>query len=452
MHKYFIVQIYGNHLRSLAEKVFFITSFIFFSEAFVPLIKDVSQLPLLQHLSSNQLQLFLNLPIFIGNILLFIGNLAKVRLLITKERLLWWFLAVALISILWCNVPTVTLRNVFVLSNATLLGIYFAACYSWKQQLQLLAWAFGIITVLSVLFIIFLPHYGVMGLDRFISTKAEEMQHTDSWRGIYVHKNHLGLMMSLSGLVFFFLAKSKDTTFNVKVFDSSKFALPSAKKTIFNSWIALVVFSLACVLIVGSDSVSSLVFLLVPITFWLLYRIWCWIYTLGVPFLMGSYFITGGLTVLLIIYLEKILAIVNKDFTLSTRTRLWVILWDNIWELPWLGYGYGGFWQVTDASKEIQRTIGAFHGHNGFLDLWLDLGLLGLSVFIGSFISAWFLAITYFKQTRTIQASWSIAYLLFFLLANISESSLLGQKALWLLYVAVVLSISKELLTTVRLP
>ncbi|NJL11116.1 MAG: hypothetical protein HC908_15720 [Calothrix sp. SM1_7_51] len=72
-----------------------------------------------------------------------------------------------------------------------------------KEQLQLLAWAFGIAAILSLLVCLAIPHYGVVGVGLIVS--QEEIVHTGSWRGIYIHKTFLGSIMSIGSLIFFFL-------------------------------------------------------------------------------------------------------------------------------------------------------------------------------------------------------------------------------------------------------
>ncbi len=65
--------------------------------------------------------------------------------------------------------------------------------------------------------------------------------------------------------------------------------------------------------------------------------------------------------------------------TLTGRLPLWEELMDRIAERPVLGYGYLGFWdaeRVEDLGETFQWEIP--HGHNLYLDVLLDGGVIGL--------------------------------------------------------------------------
>jgi exopolysaccharide production protein ExoQ len=58
----------------------------------------------------------------------------------------------------------------------------------------------------------------------------------------------------------------------------------------------------------------------------------------------------------------------GKDPSFSNRIPIWTFLWDYIQERPWLGYGYGAFWEdgVLPKSwfqKSLQFTPST--AHNG---------------------------------------------------------------------------------------
>lgn len=151
----------------------------------------------------------------------------------------------------------------------------------------------------------------------------------------------------------------------------------------------------------------------------------------------------GSVATLLLANAETILAAFGRDLTFTGRTELWAAVFNKIWERPWLGYGYTGFWQGwAGASGEVWSAVGweAPSSHNGLLDLWLDLGLLGLSAFILSFIATCLRSVTWVRLTKTAEGMWPLAYLTFLFLANITDSSLFKQNFLWLMYVVITMS------------
>ena len=82
------------------------------------------------------------------------------------------------------------------------------------------------------------------------------------------------------------------------------------------------------------------------------------------------------------------------------------------------------------------------NSHNGILDMWLDLGLLGLSVYLLGFISSMGRGLVYLRQSSAAAAIWPIMYLMYFWCSNQTESGFLRQNEIyWLLYVVVTVSL-----------
>jgi O-antigen ligase len=120
---------------------------------------------------------------------------------------------------------------------------------------------------------------------------------------------------------------------------------------------------------------------------------------------------------------------------------------EMIRQYPWLGYGYGAFWAGgwSGESAHVSLWVSRFandpvvvHAHNGFLDLLLDLGLLGLATFALGFSLATLRAVYWVRATRTAAGLWPLVYLTFILLYNFTESSILQHNnVFWILYVTV---------------
>jgi len=77
----------------------------------------------------------------------------------------------------------------------------------------------------------------------------------------------------------------------------------------------------------------------------------------------------------------------GKDTTFSGRTLIWEASFDAFLRQPWLGHGFGGLFyreQVSSETAEIWRQVGFpnSHAHNGPLDMALQLGLVGLAIFL----------------------------------------------------------------------
>ena len=58
---------------------------------------------------------------------------------------------------------------------------------------------------------------------------------------------------------------------------------------------------------------------------------------------------------------------------------------------PLLGYGYGGFWRgLSGESGNVISYVGfgVPHAHSGYLNIWLQIGAVGLGLFLASLFIA----------------------------------------------------------------
>ncbi len=64
----------------------------------------------------------------------------------------------------------------------------------------------------------------------------------------------------------------------------------------------------------------------------------------------------------------------------------------EITKRPILGYGFHAFWGrgLSGEATNIALSTGwvLAHSHNGFLDIWLDLGAVGLGLVLLTFLQA----------------------------------------------------------------
>lgn len=391
----------------LLEKGFCVLSLLFFTDAILPNLNEISGMNI------APIKLVLANGISLVSILLIVIGHKKVIPIVIREKWLWILLGIALASTFWSDVPGTTLRGSVFLAQITSFGVYFAARYSLKEQLRLLAATFSIVVLLSIAIALALPDYGVM-------TSQEGGVHAGAWRGIYIHKNGLGRMMVLSALVFLLSTSSSP-----------------------NRWIAWSGFILSIAIIVLSTSKTALAILFTSIALLPFYKALRWRSSLAGCFAIVTVLVGGSVAVLLASNAEAILGVFGRDLTLTGRTDLWVAVLDKIGERPWLGYGYGGFWRSWEGeSAQVLSTVrwAAPHSHNGFLDLWLDLGLLGLLTFALGFLAVCWRSVICLRLIRTSEGLLPIAYLTFLLLANLTESSLLRQNSLWILFTVITFS------------
>lgn len=153
--------------------------------------------------------------------------------------------------------------------------------------------------------------------------------------------------------------------------------------------------------------------------------------------------VTGGSP--FVAAMHAVLELFGKDTTLTGRQFLWDLVSEMAWQHPWLGSGYGGFWNELDGpSRNVILRLNwgpPTQAHNGYLDLFNELGLAGVAAFAAMSVG---LFISLARQLRSDDWKLGILNLALTVLIythNYAESSLLrGTHLLWLALLMVILS------------
>jgi exopolysaccharide production protein ExoQ len=347
------------------------------------------------------------LLIYLVTSVLLLCRWKKAISILSKVRFIWIILLLSALSIFWSAAPQVTLIRSVALLGTTLFGMYLATRYTLKEQLQLINSMFFVAILLSLLFAVALPKYGLMG-----------GLHSGALRGIYTHKNVFGKILALGGVN----------------------CLLSARANKSNGIFLWIIFGISTICLVLTRSSSSIFSFTNLILIFLGLRILRSPIITIPPALSAIALICINLYLFVQTNLKTILGSIGKDATLTGRGDLWPLVWDKIWERPWLGYGFSGFWQGFDGESASVWYASRWtppNAHNGLLDLWLELGLLGVMIFLIGFFRLLFKSLSYIRTTKTIEGFWPAICLFYLVMINLTESSLVIQNNLfWILYVA----------------
>lgn len=129
------------------------------------------------------------------------------------------------------------------------------------------------------------------------------------------------------------------------------------------------------------------------------------------------------------------------DATFSRRTDLWSFSISEIGDRPWIGAGYGGYWDVGEVHDPLNRaTPGTWlddvaygkinQAHNGYLDLALHVGIpltvVAIWISVRSLVRAYGLVLQAKRKEYGCANAFLYAFiLLFYLLHNFMEATLL---------------------------
>lgn len=397
--------IYSLSALRFVEKALLVAALLLFMRAFSPLFASYGPTGML-------VEGIVTIGVLALVGLLMLARADRFLYVFFLDKLLIIIVAFVVLSLIWSVAPLATATSLPIFLGATALGVYLASQYETNEQLRLFGVTFAIAAVMSMLFGLFLD-IGIM----------RDSSNAGSWQGILEHKNELGRIMVLTVIVFWL------KTPRTKV-----------------SWILI---ALAGVLLLLSQSVTSIVTSVTLIMIVPLFRVLQWRTTSAMPVILAvGLLILAIIALLTISNLASLTALVGKDLTLTGRTLLWGDVWQKIAERPLLGYGYNAFWLGLEGeSAEIWAKYGwrPNHAHNGFLDLWLELGIVGVLLLLVHLTKTGLRALRLATSNRSLIALWPLVLTAVLLLFSVNYSVLISQSLFfWSVYTCVALTLIRN--------
>jgi exopolysaccharide production protein ExoQ len=294
--------------------------------------------------------------------------LAGILILVTR-KLDWptfrknntWLLVIclyALISIAWSDFPLVSIKRYIRFSGTLLLAL---VVLSERKPLRafesILRRTAFVLVPFSLLLIKYFPAFGVM----YGRWSGELM-----WVGVADQKNSAGILFLISSFYLFWRVLrewwerkwrplKEQTCADVFILFLALYLLkgpPNAFSATSVCAFVLGVSALFWLLWMQSRQKLGGAFILVTVVVIL------FLYGLGVPF--------GARTIG-----SDILQLVGRDPTFTDRDQIWAELIPIAMQRPILGHGYGGFWILATENQVTEA-------HNGYLDVMLVLGVVGV--------------------------------------------------------------------------
>ncbi|MEM9922293.1 MAG: O-antigen ligase family protein [Cyanobacteria bacterium P01_D01_bin.50] len=394
----------------LIEKVFAIIGLTFFTGGF-----GVGSPPLLPAFLTSTIRY----GVWFVSLIVIVLNYKKALAMASQDIFICILVPIVYASSIWSLNPEFTDEYMGQVLRMSSFALYLATRFSIKQQVRLVAWTFAIGAIVSILVVWRLPGVGL-----------HWKYHLGAWKGIYDYKNTFGSMMIIGSIAFLLMP------------------VDSLKHQRYKWGF----FYLMLLLIYFSTSKTSLIVSFLVLFILYLYRKFRWQGKRSVFFLDLGIMIFGGISGLVVALWVEILGAFGKDGSLTGRVPMWTSAISRvITEQPLLGFGRGGFWaDESNYAIEAGMTIGPNyvppHAHNGYIDLALDVGLVGLSLFLISLTIAFFRSFKLAYNTDKSEYVWPLGFLLFLSLNNMSESYLLRlANVYWVLYVSTALSVGREI-------
>jgi exopolysaccharide production protein ExoQ len=300
------------------------------------------------------------------------------------------FLALATLSILWSFYPGATALGLFTTWLIALSALAVAVTFSWAEILRGLGWVLRGVLGLSLLFELFvslvlrapiLPLFTQPGVDYSIYDKIPPMLYwsrnelfevLDEGRiqGILGNANNLGMLALLALIVF-----------------AIQFADRTTSRRVSGAW-----FVIAAITVVFTRSATVTVALVAVVAVVAVIVAWR-----RVTSARGRALIGGGVLAILAAGIiavltlgDTLLGLLGKDSTFTGRFGIWDKVAALAEQRPAQGWGWVSYWMpwaepFTDLA--FRRGVRQLQAHNAWIDLWFQLGVIGLLVFAALVVS-----------------------------------------------------------------
>jgi len=174
-----------------------------------------------------------------------------------------------------------------------------------------------------------------------------------------------------------------------------------------------------------------------------------WVHRLGRNYLKGGAsrimsicvgVISIPIVILLVTRPDLIFDLMGKDSSLTGRSLIWPYVIDQIGEKPLLGWGYCAFWSgANPLALQISKAVAGDNwwvmiipnAHNGMLEMLLEIGFLGTSLFMFLFGRNFVMAIRCMNGPAGQIGLTSVLVLIGILITGVSEQVLVAAQQPW---------------------
>jgi exopolysaccharide production protein ExoQ len=323
----------------------------------------------------------------------------------------------AIASTAWSQDPLQSFLFGTLALAGTIFAFYLCSRLSPDEQLELFMFVGIAVLLSSIALAVLVPSMGVMQLDG-----------KGAWQGLFNHKNRcaMGMAFLLTPALFF--------------------AAPHALRK--NLKWGFIVLTLLLIGMTQSRTGWIIAFLLlafVPVIH-LFTRV-----SGREKFLITVIFSVVSLLLVFLVVenYATIARAMGKDPTLTGRLLIWRAVLSPISKSPLLGFGYSAFWLGTKGeSVNIVLATGyrnLANAENGILQLWLELGIVGVLIFLYTLVRACWNAMVCLTPDSPNYVKWYAAIIFLEILALVDGGKFMFPNSLdWILYVVSCLGLALQ--------
>jgi exopolysaccharide production protein ExoQ len=254
----------------------------------------------------------------------------------------------AIASSQWSVDPATSFRQGITLAGTTMCAAFLAFCIPVTRLYRMIGGLMVVLAFVTAFLAIAVPSLGLM-----------QDAYAGAWTGPWLEKNRTGAAMCIGALACIAAAITSGHP---------------------RRWIAGALICVVTIVLARSaTSLAAFVLGVGAITF-----VWMCRKGPAMTVLAGYLGLIGvaGIAAVMIFTPGVITDLLGRESNLTGRAEIWAAVQRRIEEKPFLGYGYGAFWggEKYDAIGYIWREVDfkARAAHNGWLDAWLEMGMVGL--------------------------------------------------------------------------
>ena len=335
----------------------------------------------------------------------------------------------------WSAYADETISGFLIQIGVTVIALFFAAVFSWRELLKIFANAIRIIIFGSFAVELFTSTFKgilpklIVGVDHEIQDAFTQSGHLfDGGRiqGLLGNAN-LVAAWALIGVITFAIeigvTKSRKTLSIASLVASLAMILVSKSAGIIFASIAVLLAAAVSLLAEGKDRDTRHRY----------YRI--------------AWSLAGVAMFFVLVFRRAVFDLLGKSPDMTHRSEIWRRVLSLISQRPLEGWGFTGVWVPGVKPYEGLVVINGesyYQAHNAYLDMWLQLGAVGLVLFIvlltRTFVKTWRLGV---HHTNVLYL-WPLLVLITQLVRGVTESRLLVQSSMMMLILFAVKSHDPE--------
>jgi exopolysaccharide production protein ExoQ len=291
-------------------------------------------------------------------------------------RSLWILLGWCLVSTIWSHWRLATVSSLAVQILCVLMAFVVASTLSWRRIVDAvslgLRWVVLLSLVLELVVAVVFRHpvypvwtdYGGRKVPAAFAFSRAELFAGGQIQGLPGNSNLLAMVALLAVIVV-----------------AVQLAEGRMRRNRAIGWLVLGVLTLA--LTRSSTVLAAAVVVVLVLLFALFVR--------AVPterrrprYLLGA-LVAAVLVAAVLVLRGPILHVLGKSTDLTGRGNIWAKVWDLVEQHPVVGWGWIGYW--WPASRPLgtlytQHGVTYLQAHDAYLDVWMQLGVIGLVVFV----------------------------------------------------------------------